>query len=74
MMVLRLIMSYCNGGGAYMKVRLLTVSSTMENEKEVAFIRISGKWLEALGFKAGSKYIVEEKHGQLILKLVNIEE
>lgn len=57
-----------------MRVRLLTVSSTMVNDKEVAFIRLSGKWLETLGFKSGSNYIVEEKYGQLLLKLIHIED
>ena len=56
-----------------MKVRLLKVSSIMANGKEVAQIRISGKWLEALGFKIGSNYIVEEKYGQLVLRLVHME-
>jgi len=45
----------------------------MANGKEVAQIRISGKWLEALGFKIGSNYIVEEKYGQLVLRLVHME-
>lgn len=36
-------------------------------------IRITGKWLEKLGFSSGKKIIVEERYGQLVLKAVIIE-
>ena len=36
-------------------------------------IRITGKWLEKLGFSSGKKVMVEERYGQLVLKTVKIE-
>ncbi|ARE86378.1 SymE family type I addiction module toxin [Clostridium formicaceticum] len=56
-----------------MKVRLLTVFSVTANDSEVPQIRLQGKWLEKLGFRYGKKIIVEEKAGQLLIKLVAIE-
>lgn len=57
-----------------MKVRVLTVSCTVSNTKEVPQIRIQGIWLEKLGFTAGKKMVVEESYGKLVLKLVNFIE
>lgn len=57
-----------------LKVRLITVSEMMANNKPVPQIRLQGKWLDKLGFKAGRKVIVEEKFGQVLIRLVNIEE
>lgn len=55
-----------------MKKRVLTVSSVYEgatyhNCREVPFIRLRGKWLQALGFEIGQKFTVEESEGRLIL-------
>ena len=55
-----------------MQVRLLTVYSTTVNNSEVPQVRIQGKWLERLGFKPNVKIIVEEKYGQLLLRIVQI--
>ncbi|EPR08080.1 SymE family type I addiction module toxin [Ruminiclostridium papyrosolvens] len=56
-----------------MQVRLLTVYSTYINNSEIPQIRIQGKWLEKLGFIQGKKFIVEEKQGQLTLKVISLE-
>lgn len=57
-----------------MKVRILTVSSMGIDNKEAPMIRITGKWLEKLGFSSGKKIMVEERYGQLILKVIKIED
>lgn len=57
-----------------MQVRLLTVYSTYIGSTELPQIRIQGKWLEKLGFRKGKKFIVQEKHGELLIKLVQIDE
>lgn len=56
-----------------MKVRLLTVYSTSMSEEQVPQIRLQGKWLEQHGFKTGKKIIVEERYGELIIRIVTIE-
>ncbi len=56
-----------------MQVRLLTIASVFSNNSEIPQIRIQGKWLEKLGFKQGKKFIVEESQGQLIIRLVSLE-
>lgn len=55
------------------KVRILTVSSMGIDNKEAPMIRITGKWLEKLGFSSGKKIMIEERYGQLVLKTVKIE-
>ena len=55
------------------KVRILTVSSMGIDNKETPMIRITGKWLEKLGFLSGKKVMIEERYGQLVLKTVKIE-
>jgi len=53
-----------------MKNRRLTVSYTYFNhEKEVPIIRLSGDWLKALGFHSGSKVVVREQPGELVIQL-----
>ncbi len=56
-----------------MQVRLLTIASVLSNNSEIPQIRIQGKWLEKLGFRQGKKFIVEESQGQLIIRLVSLE-
>ena len=57
-----------------MQIRLLTVYSAYTGSAEIPQIRIQGKWLEKLGFNDGKKFIVEEKYGQLVIRLVHFEE
>jgi toxic protein SymE len=57
-----------------MQVRLLTIYSSYTNNTEIPQIRIQGKWLEKLGFREGKKILIQEKHGELLIKLVQIEE
>lgn len=57
-----------------MQIRLLTVYSTYTGSTEIPQIRIQGKWLEKLGFHEGKKILIQEKHGELLIKLVQIEE
>lgn len=52
-----------------MTKRVLTVSAIYDR-REVPFIRLRGKWLQALGFQIGQRITVEESAGQLILKVV----
>lgn len=37
--------------------------------KTTPFIRLQGKWLEAVGFKVGSEFIAEIEDNQITLKL-----
>lgn len=51
--------------------RLLTVSSlSASDRREVPFIRLRGKWLQALGFGIGKKITVEASEGRLILRVI----
>ena len=51
--------------------RLLTVSSLSSSDRqEVPFIRLRGKWLQALGFGIGKKITVEASEGRLILRVI----
>lgn len=56
-----------------MSERRLKVSSVTQQKKgqrdhSVASIRLSGKWLEELGFKAGDRFVVEESPGCVVLR------
>ena len=54
-----------------MNKRVLTISAvSVYDRQEFPFIRLRGKWLQALGFGIGKKITVEESEGQLILKVV----
>ena len=57
-----------------MQVRLLTIYSTYTNNTKIPQIRIQGKWLEKLGFSEGKKILIQEKRGELVIKLVQIED
>jgi hypothetical protein len=58
-----------------MNSRLLTIYSlSVYNRKEYPFIRLQGKWLERLGFGIGRKIIVEERKGELLLKLAQSDD
>ena len=57
-----------------MKKRELTICGmSVYDRKRYPFIRLNGKWLEALGFEIGKKITVEEKQGELVLKMVSAE-
>lgn len=57
-------------------MRKLTVSqvylyrNAKSQDVEAPFIRVQGKWLEALGFVAGCKVEVVEKPGEITIRLV----
>jgi formylmethanofuran dehydrogenase subunit D len=58
-----------------MKERRLKVSSVNQQRagrwagyRSVASIRLSGKWLEELGFKTGDRFVVEESPGCVVLR------
>jgi hypothetical protein len=54
------------------KVRLHTVSSVRDNgQKKVPSLRISGEWLEKLGFQLGRQYVIHEQPGQLVIQLIH---
>lgn len=54
------------------KERLLTVGSTCYelefDQVQVPFIRLSGKWLEAAGFKVGDLISVEPQENGLLIR------
>ena len=45
-------------------------SSRTYGSKTVPEINLKGLWLEAVGFKAGSKVVIEVREGELIIKPV----
>ena len=52
-----------------MKVSSVTQSSGRRTRaRTVASIRLSGKWLEELGFRTGERFVVEESFGCVILR------
>ena len=58
-----------------MSERRLKVSSVNQpragrwsTPRTVASIRLSGKWLEELGFKTGDRFVVEESPGCVVLR------
>lgn len=53
-----------------MKNRRLTVGYTYFNCKQVPFIRLSGGWLNALGFGSGQKVLIREEPGRIEIQLV----
>jgi toxic protein SymE len=52
-----------------MKDRRLTVSYIHFDQKRVPYIRLSGPWLENLGFQSGQKVKVQEQRGRLVIQL-----
>ena len=52
------------------KKRLLTVSGAFINNQLIPQIRIQGKWLNDLGFSVRCRVEVEEKQGQLVIRLI----
>ena len=58
-----------------MKVSSVTQSSGRRTrERTVASIRLSGKWLEELGFRTGERFVVEESLGCVILRAETLKE
>jgi hypothetical protein len=53
------------------KKRILTVSSAFVNNQLIPQIRIQGKWLNDLGFCIRCRVEVEEREGELKIKLIN---
>jgi hypothetical protein len=48
--------------------RLTTVYQTKNNRERVPLVRMSGKWLAAVGFEEGSRYTAfSEDEGRIIL-------
>jgi len=53
-----------------MKDRRLTVGYIYTpNDQKVPALRLSGKWLEQIGFKSDQKVIVKQLPGQLVIQL-----
>lgn len=53
---------------------VLTVSSLWDGRGEVPSLRLTGKWLERLGFSQGTKFKLEGKMGRITLVLLESEE
>ena len=58
-----------------MSKRRMTVSKTAQQgssrrlkSRTVSSIRLSGKWLKEVGFKAGDRFVVEELPGCVVLR------
>ena len=52
-----------------MKDRRLTIGYIYNNDKKVPVIRLSGKWLEEMGFEFDREVIVKRQPGQLLIQL-----
>lgn len=50
-----------------MKTKRKTSYLAYENNK-VPYIRISGKWLEDIGFRVGENFSLDVKNNQILLK------
>lgn len=50
-----------------MKERTLIVSRLYQGQKKVSSIRLSGLWLERLGFAVGGRFRVQEEPGRVVL-------
>ena len=54
-----------------MSKRELTICKTYTcSDKKIPVLHLQGRWLEASGFEIGKKITVEEKQGELVLKLI----
>ena len=58
--------------------RILTVCDVFEPSKRgraprVPMIRMRGHWLQRLGFRNGDRIVVEERRGELVVKLAREE-
>lgn len=59
--------------------RLFTIAKSFDdrtNEGEgrsVPMIRMRGRWLQRLGFRNGDRIVVEERRGELVVKLAREE-
>ena len=51
------------------KHRTRTVSTLWQGRKRVSYIRMSGQWLEHLGFATGSTFEVQAERGRLVLEV-----
>lgn len=55
--------------------RVFTVARCFEESAEsgqgrfVPMIRLRGRWLQRLGFRRGDRIVVEERRGELVVKL-----
>ena len=54
---------------AEMKDHRLTVGYIYANAQKVPALRLSGKWLEQIGFESDRKVIVKQLPGQLVIQL-----
>lgn len=55
--------------------RIFTVARSFDDSaangkgQYVPMIRLRGRWLQKLGFRKGDRFIVEERRGELVVKL-----
>ncbi len=65
----------CNARGEKMVTvaRLFDATAT-RNDPTLPMIRLRGRWLQRLGFKAGERIVVSEEHGRIVLTLAGEEE
>ena len=59
-----------------MKERKMTVSSIFQPNRRpepVASIRLTGRWVEALGFETGKRFVVKERPGRIELIVSDAE-
>jgi len=53
--------------------RMFTVTTTIHGDELRPIIRLRGRWLARLGFKADTRLVVSEEPGRLVLTLVREE-
>lgn len=50
-------------------IRKISYLSPANSKQSVPFIRISGKWLQQLGFNIGDQFTIQLTNNQIILQL-----
>lgn len=59
--------------------RMFTIAKSFDEKahegagRSVPMIRMRGRWLQRLGFRKGDRIVVEERRGELVVKLAREE-
>lgn len=53
--------------------RMLTVATLPEGDERLPMIRMRGGWLARLGFEIGTRIVVSEERGRIVLTLADKE-
>lgn len=52
------------------KVITISYNYDLRSDSKLPLVRLTGNWLEQLGFSIGKKFSVERSQGKLTLKLI----